>query len=228
MKKKPSKFKSFILSFFLIAISVYAIYINPYTTGNELQTKILKEVPIELEVPDRYQANLMVLTTNLEVQGTKEMIKELEEEKIHIKASILEEIENIEVEGTEDEEGIKEVTVPIIVNGLENYIYQIQDTEVTVEYSEIEPEEIQPKVVFKGTPGVTVTGVDVLEPILGYFKQEEQEILEVVNVTIDGEKINKTGELEVEGEIEILDVENNVMNSDLLDKTKVKVRVYTE
>jgi|SRR5690625_293680 len=212
MRKKPSTFKAIVGTLISTVLGVYAIYVNPFEPKDTLHTKEFVDVPIQMEVPDRYAGTLQEPTVNLEVQGTKEMIKKIKEKTPNI---------SVQFKGEESEQ-----TKELEVHDLDNYIYSLGKERVKGNVVEIEPEEVQPKVIIKGQPKEKVKSVEVLDTINGFFKDSEKEILGEVNVVISGEDITKSKE--IEGIVEVEDTDGNKMSSKLVDKEKVKVEVLTD
>lgn len=213
MRNKPSRFKSFIGAVFIALIGIYAIYVNPFEPSDTLYSKTFKNIEIQPTVPDRYEVILPNKYLTITVKGTRDMIKDLGDVKPTVTSHF------------EGEEGVQ--VQDIHVQGIDNYIYKVSSQQVEGTVEEIEPEEVEPKVIIKGTPTIKIKGVEVLDTINGYFKESEKALLDEVNVIVDSDKITDKNK-KVEGAVEIKDVEGNRMSKGLVDKEKVEVEIITD
>lgn len=212
MRKKGSAFKAVLGTLVFVSLCIYGIYLNPLEPDNTLHTKVYKDVAVKVETPDRFEGNLNEKTVNLTVQGTKDKMKEIKDLKPDITVKLT------------AEEGIQKVKPE--VQGLQGYIYSLDTDEMTGSSLPIDPEEVKPKVLIKGEPKKEIASVEVLETINGYFNSNQLAILGEVKVTVNADGLDR--EKELEGTVTVEDMTGEIMNKDLVDKDKVKVKVVTK
>lgn len=226
MRKKPSVLKSF---FGTITVMVI-LYLSVYTlSDNEeiVKTDVIK-LPVEIEEVVGLEVISKEDMVDVEVKGTKEMLKNLKDIQPYVQVNLEEKDignteESIGEENTNlDEKYSKNVTVV----GLDEYIYKIL-TDIELNIKEIEGEKVTLKIKVKGSTENKVKDIELLEEVYSYFTEEEKSIVDTISLYIDLNNLDENNE--VVGEIKIEDaVGEDLGLVDRLNTDKVRVRVVYE
>lgn len=190
----------------------YATYINPLGDNDRIHEKKVEDLLIQWELPVQYDTESINELTNITIKGTKEMMKDTE----HLSPRVYGVVEAYE----------GEQFVNLEVDGLDGYIYELDQEQLTIQVTELELEPVKPKIVVQGKPEKKIKKIDLVEDIQGYFNSNTiRDFGEVkVVIQVDGLSENTT----VTGEILIEDVNEAYMDSAIVDKEEVGVKVVVD
>lgn len=202
--------------------------VEPLTSGIDIEIKGTKEMHNKLEKEGP------LLTVKLEeVEIEDEDLEPVEAEIVEEEEIEEDTEENIDADllGDNSGEESKEVEVNlndkyktvVRVEGLDEYIYKVL-TDVQVNITELEPEEVTLKVKIRGKSDKEIKDITIYDTVYGYFNEQDREEIDDISVYIDLDELNDKDE--TVGEIRILDEDgNDIGNDGRLDKEEVDVKV---
>lgn len=189
------------------SVIFYVTYLNPTHTENKIFEKNLEGVEVSVEGDlDKYINKSGEIKSDITLKGTQEDVEELSE---HDPLMYIE---------PEEEEGQQDLNVKL--DGYEDVAYDIKNKTVQLELEKKEAHKYKGKVVIQGEPEVEIEGVEIEEDIIAYI--EEDDVGEV-RVYIDASGIKEDTVLE--GTVELVNVKEEVIEENVLEKEKVKVNV---
>lgn len=224
MQKKPRVWVTLLTTVIVLVF----IYFTVYTLASNEEIVYTEEIELPLEVEAEVGLELVPKThkVDIEVKGTKEMMRELGGTGANVKASVSE-IEGVDIYESEEEDRVNlkdKYNINLEVDGLEGYVYNII-SEVGIDIYEVEGVEVELKVKIRGEQVELVEDIEILEDVVGYFTEQDREQIKEVSVYVDVDNVTEDniaiGELGIEGKDgEVMDVGGRLSHTEVGVKVK--------